>query len=143
MDKVEFIITGIERAIRLDSNIKKAYSLLQLLSNWCYLAANRWQSAMVSRRVVRAWDGKSGKRRGIIKVLHPRGKITSKKDGEMMMLGMVDSGVAEVRVGSDWHQELGMTCWVDYVGLIHFSFNLEEYAKGFMRNISRSNIRFT
>ena len=143
MDKVEFIITGVERAIRLDSNIKKAYSLLQLLSNRRYLAANRWQSAMVSRRVVRAWNGKSGKRRGISEALHPRGKVTSKEDREMMMFGMVDSCMAEVWIGGDGHQELGMTCWVDYVGLIHFSFNLEEYAKGFMGNISRSNIHFT
>ena len=142
MDKVEFIITGVEWAIRLDSNIKKAYSLLQLLSNRRYLAANRWQSAMVSRRVVRAWDGKSRKRRGVTKALHPRGKITAKEDRKMMMFGMVDSSMAEVRIGSDWHQELGMTCWVNYVGLIHFSFNLEEDAKGFMRNISRSNVHF-
>lgn len=142
MNKVEFVIAWVQRTIRLDSNIKKAHSLSQLLEDWRYLAANRWQSAMVRRRVVGAWDRKSGKRRLILKALHPRGEVTAIEDREMMIFGMVDSGMVEVRIGSYWHQELGMTCRMDYVGLVHFSFNLEEYAQGLIRDISRSDICF-
>ena len=89
-----------------------------------------------------AWDRKSGKRRFTLKGLHPSGKIAAIKNREVMIFGMVDSGMAEVRIGSYWHQELGMTCRMDYVGLVHFSFDLEKQAQGFMRDISRSDIRF-
>ena len=89
-----------------------------------------------------ARDGKSGKRRLVLQGLHPPGKLAAIEDGEMMRFGMVDSGMVEVRIGSHWHQELRMTCWVDNIGLVHFPFDLEEDAQGFMWNISRSDVRF-
>ena len=56
MNQIEFIIAWVKRAIRLNTDIKKAHALLQLFVDWRYLAANRWQSAMIGRRVVSTWD---------------------------------------------------------------------------------------
>lgn len=97
---------------------------------------------MVGRRVVGSWNRNSGKRRLILKSLHPSGKVAAIEDCEMMMFGMVNSGMGEVRIGRYWHQELGMTRRMDYVGLVHFTFNLEENAQCFMGSIGRSDIRF-
>ena len=142
MNQIEFVVAWVKRTIRLNANIKEANSLFQLFADWRYLAANRWQSAMIGRRVVGPWDRKSGKRRLILKRLHPHGKLAAIKDREMMVFGVVDSGMVEVRISSYWHQKLRMTCWMDYVGLVHFSLDLEKYAQGFMRNVSTSDIRF-
>lgn len=106
MNKVELIIAWVKRTIRLNANIEKAHALLQLLADWRYLAAYRWQSAMIGRRVMSAWDRKSRKRRVILKGLHPGGKVAAKEDRKMMIFWMVDSGMVEMRVVGYWHQEL-------------------------------------
>ena len=128
MNKVELIIAWVKRTIRLNANVKKAHSLSKLFTDGRYLATNRWQSTMVGRRVVGPWDRKSRKRRLIFKSLHPSGKVAAIEDREMMIFGMIDSGMVEVRIVSYWHQELRMTCRMDYVGLVHFSLYLEKYA---------------